>query len=130
MNENTNEIESLNAKIAALEERVAALEAKGQDQPTNPILAMLAGKMPPKVQESKAIFDSIPDETKQALGVQKVQPDPSMVWFKMFCVDGRQISVKKTETDFRIRVRSEGEQMKQAVVSLNGLNAALAKLVK
>ena len=119
---------AVEAAIAPLKQEIEALKA--QLAALTPLAEMAKAMEPPAtVKEAQAILKTIPEATAKALKVVKVGFDPKMVWFQLVREDGTRVSVKKQENDFRIRLRDqEGQLLKQANPSFNGLNAALAAL--
>ncbi len=119
---------AVTAALAPLTEKIAKLEADFA-----PLLAKVAkaNKLQNNIKEAQALFMQIPDETKKALGIVNVGFDPHKVWFQIIRENGQNISVKKQEFDFRIRVRDEaGKLVKEANPSLNGYPACIAALVE
>ena len=111
--------------IAPLKTEIAELKAQ-----LKPLLAMIPKQqqLPASVQEAQQILKSIPTEVLQALHVVNAGFDPKMVWFQLVRADGSTISVKKNPFDFRVRVRQNGELVKELTPSLNGLVGVLKSL--
>lgn len=116
--------------IAPLQQDIKTL--KTQLAALAPLVAMAKVMEPPApVKEAHAILSAIPEETQKALRIVSVGFDPKIVWFQLVRENGTRVSVKKQENDFRVRVQDlGGVLLKEANPSFNGLNAALALLVK
>jgi hypothetical protein len=79
-------------------------------------------ELPAPVKEAQTILKTIPSETLKALKVVGATFDPNMVWTQLVLADGRRVSIKRTETDFRVRVRDQaGILLKEANPAPNGL---------
>jgi len=118
--------DSVKAAIAPLAKDVAQLKAQFSE-----VYAAFAGarKQAESVQDLQHIYNSIPKELREQLGVQTVLPDPKDRWFQLVLVSGERISVKKLDDEFRLRVRNQaGDFVQEIKVPLNGLNAALKAL--
>jgi hypothetical protein len=128
----------MNDKInAAVEEAIAPLKQeidnlKAQLEALAPLAEMAKAMEPPKqLVEAQAIVKTIPAEVSEALGIIGVRFDPKMAapWVMLCRKDGTTISVKKTEVDFRIRIRDQvGSLIKGLNVPFNGLVASLKSL--
>lgn len=107
-----NEVKSLRAEVQGLTAKLKSM--------TEP---------PKAIQESAAILKSIPEEVLKDLNVIGVFPDPKQTWFSLHLANGKSISVKKQEFDFRIRLRDDaGKLVKELTPSSNGLVNALKSL--
>ena len=114
--------------LAVLPPQVAAaVKAKATGQNVE---AAVAAALPKTLQQEQQIIDGIPKDVKEALGAVAVIPDPKEIWFQIVRGNGTRISVKRLENGFRIRVRDGqgGTILKEEIVHLNGLNAALKAL--
>ena len=123
MNEEIKQI--VEEAIAPLKTEIAELKAQlGQ------LLAMIPKQqaLPPSVQEAQQILKSIPTEVLQALQVVNAGFDPKMVWFQLVRADGSTLSVTRNSYDFRVRVRQNGQLVKELTPSLNGLVGVLKSL--
>jgi hypothetical protein len=91
-------------------------------------LVLKSQEIPAPIKEAQAILKSIAGEVIQKLKVVSAGFDPKMVWFQLVREDGSTISVKRNPYDFRVRVRQNGELVKELRPSLNALVGVLKSL--
>ena len=124
-----NEIKAaVKEAIAPLQQEIEALKA--QFAALAPLAKMAKATEPPApVKEAQEVLKKIPQQILAALKVVNVAFDWKAPWMKLVRADGTTISVKKTDTAFRVRYRDQsGKLLKELTPSFNGLNAALAAL--
>ena len=123
MNEEIKQI--VEQAIAPLKTEIAELKAQ-----LAPLLAIIPKpqELPTPVKEAQQILKSIPVDVMKTLKIVNAGFDPKMVWFQLLRENGSTISIKKNGTDFRVRVRQNGELMKEMTPPLNGLVGVLKSL--
>jgi hypothetical protein len=108
------DIETLKAQLAALAPLAKLVKA------AEPLQAVV---------EVQAVLKGIPKDTLAALKVVNVAFDGKAPWMSLVRADGTSVSVKKTDTAFRVRHRDRsGKLLKELHPPFNGLDAALKSL--
>ena len=126
--EKTDIQEAIESAVTPLRESIEALTKRLDD-----IVSKLPKPPEPteEIKASMAVLNSIPKDILASLKVGHAHFDPNKKWFGLVLVDGRHVSIKINDSDFRVRLRDQaGELLKELNPSMNGLAGALKSLVE